>query len=212
MRQEGHSDRVAASPGRRRRLELLAWGLALAVGFGALLAYQMQAGMPAALPEKWPFDAGMPFDARRSNLVMFAHPKCPCSAASLEELKIILTRGRGALTVTVCFFHPPGVPADWAETSLTRAARKIPGLNVVLDREGTITEKFGAMTSGQIVLFDARGQRLFAGGITGSRGHAGENQGRLTVLALAKGELCAPATTPVFGCALHGPADAEDVR
>lgn len=212
MKQAGQSDYVAASPGYRRRFDLLAWALALAVGFGALLAYQMKAGVPAALPEKWPAEAGLPFDARRSNLVMFAHPQCPCSGASLEELKIILTRGRGALAATVCFFHPPGAPADWTETSLTRAAREIPGVNVVLDRRGSITEKFGAMTSGQVVLFDALGRRLFAGGITGSRGHAGENRGRLMVLALAKGEVCAPDTTPVFGCALHEPAEREDVR
>jgi hypothetical protein len=79
-----------------------------------------------------------------------------------------------------------------------------------LDRDGDITEKFGAVTSGQVILFDGAGQRLFAGGITSARGHAGENQGRQMVLALAKGELCAPGATPVFGCALHEPAIGED--
>lgn len=192
-----------------RGVGLAAWFAALLAGFGALVAYQMRAGPPAELPLTWPRDAALPFDRARSNLVMFAHPQCPCSAASLEELKVILTRSRQELRATICFFEPPDVPADWTDTRLIRSARQIPGLNVVLDRDGTVTEKFGAITSGQVVLFDGRGQRLFAGGITSARGHAGENAGRNWIIALAKGEACTPSATPVFGCDLRGPVRGE---
>jgi hypothetical protein len=211
MREPDQSEYITP-PAKRPYFGLMAWGFALVIGFGALVTYQMRAGSPAELPTEWPRDVGLPFDGRRSNLVMFAHPRCPCSEASLEELKVILTRGREDLTATMCFFLPPEVPSDWTETRLIRSARQIPGLKVVLDRDGSITEKFGAITSGQVVLFDRRGQRQFAGGITGSRGHAGVNQGRVWVLALAKGELCAPGPTPVFGCALHEPAAPEGIR
>lgn len=140
---------------------------------------------------------------------MFAHPQCPCSAASLEELKVVLTQAGERINSTVCFFEPEAA-SDWTETRLVRAAKSVSGLNVVIDRDGAITEKFGAMTSGQVVLFDSRGQRVFSGGITGARGHAGWNRGRALVLAAAKGEICSPDQTAVFGCALHDPADAKD--
>ncbi len=175
----------------------------LVAGFGSLLSYQMRAGVPAAANDRWPSGVKLVLDPQHFNLVMFAHPKCPCTDASLEELKIVMTQGRGEITPTICFFDPAGLPADWAQTSLVRAARQIPGLNVVIDLNGSISEKFGAMTSGQVLMFDGRGRRVFAGGITGSRGHVGENRGRALVLALAGRETSEPAQTPVFGCSLH---------
>jgi hypothetical protein len=181
----------------------LAWALILVSGFGWLLSYQLRAGAPAVAPDQWPAAAGLSLDPARSNLVMFAHPRCPCSEASLEELQVVLTRGQEKIKATLCFFTPEGVPEDWTQTSLVRAAREIPGLNVVVDRDGTIAAKFGALTSGQILMYDSRGQRVFAGGITPARGHAGENRGRALVLALARNEVCGPGPTPVFGCALR---------
>lgn len=188
----------------------LAWALILACGFGGLVSYQMRAGAPAIAPDVWPADVDLPFDSQRYNLVMFAHPKCPCSEASLEELKVVLTRRREEIKSTICFFAPEGVPEDWAQTGLVRAARDIPSLNVVVDRKGTITAKFGALTSGQILMFDGRGHRIFAGGITGSRGHAGDNRGRSLVLALAKNEVCGAGLTPVYGCALQESANRKE--
>ncbi len=191
--------------GRLRRfpVALLVWLLVLSSGFGSLIAYQMRAGVAASAPGSWPKDAGLRFDPQRINLVMFAHPKCPCTDASLEELKIVLTRGRGRICPTICFLDPAGVPADWVQTRLFRNAKSIPGLNVVVDVDGAIARTFGAMTSGQVLAYDGTGRRVFAGGITGSRGHAGDNRGLALVLALATGAASEPGQAPVFGCALH---------
>jgi hypothetical protein len=191
----------------------MTWGLLLTLGFGFLASYQARAGVPAKAPDAWPAAAGLPFDGQRQNLVMFAHPKCPCSDASLEELKIALTQARAGIRATVCFVLPAGLPAEWADTGLFRNAQQIPGLHVVVDRDGVLARNFGAMTSGQVLLFDGEGRRLFSGGITGARGEAGPNRGRLLLVALARGERREPARTPVFGCALHeaetrGPAAA----
>jgi hypothetical protein len=184
----------------------MAWACFLVAGFGSLISYQMRAGVPAAGYDSWPGAVNLALDPQRFNLVMFAHPKCPCTDASLEELKVVMTQGRGKIVSTICFFDPAGLPADWAETSLVRAARQVPGLNVVIDLNGSIAEKFGAMTSGQVLMFDGSGRRVFAGGITGSRGHSGDNRGRSLVLALANQQTIDPAQTPVFGCALHDAA------
>lgn len=134
---------------------------------------------------------------------MFAHPKCPCSEASLEELKIVLTQGRDEIKATICFFDPEGAPIDWTQTSLVQSAKAIPGLNVVVDRNGAVAGQFGAFTSGQVMMFDGHGSRVFSGGITSARGHAGDNRGRAVLLALAKGEVPLSDQTPVFGCALQ---------
>jgi len=191
--------------GRLRRFpaEVLVWLLVLSSGFGSLIAYQMKAGVPAVAPGAWPNGTGLSFDSQHINLFMFAHPKCPCTDASIEELKVVLTRARGRISPTICFFDPAGVPADWVQTRLFRDAKSIPGLNVVVDMDGAIAAKFGVMTSGQVLVYDCKGRRLFAGGITGSRGHAGDNRGRSLVLALASGESNDPVQTPVYGCALH---------
>lgn len=182
------------------------WLILLAAGFGVLFSYQMRAGAQAAAPGDWPEGAGPRFDPQRCNLVMFAHPKCPCTDASLEELKTILSQGGGGISPTICFFDPEGAPSDWAQTSLVRNAEAVPGLNVIIDRSGAIAARFGALTSGQVLMYDRRGHRVFAGGITASRGQAGENRGRALVLALAKGNVSEPAQTPVYGCGLHDAA------
>jgi hypothetical protein len=183
----------------------IAWVVLMVFGFGSLISYQMKAGTSAVAPDAWPLSVGLGFDPQHYNLVMFAHPKCSCTDASLEELKIVMTRGRGKIVPTICFFDPEGVGADWTQTALVRAAREIPGLNVVIDRNGSIAGQFGATTSGQVLMFDGSGKRVFAGGITASRGHAGENRGRSLVLGLVNHEISVADQTPVFGCGLHDP-------
>ncbi len=197
---------------RRIPVASVVWLIVLASGFGSLLAYQMRAGAPAVAPGDWPEEAGLAFDATRCNLVMFAHPRCPCTAASLEELTIALARSQGRINPSVCFYDPEGVPEDWTDTRLVRAAANIPGLHVIVDRKGSIAAKFGALTSGQVLMFDGRGRRVFAGGITDSRGHAGDNRGLTLVLALANGSLTEAAQTPVFGCALNDATDSKEAK
>jgi len=41
---------------------------------------------------------------------------------------------------------------------------------------------FGAETSGDVLLYDIHGAIAIQGGITGSRGHAGDNAGENTIL------------------------------
>jgi hypothetical protein len=52
------------------------------------------------------------------------------------------------------------------------------------------------------MLYDVNGRLLFSGGITGSRGHAGDNAGRTAILALLHREASGRNDTFVFGCSL----------
>ncbi|MFO0864756.1 MAG: hypothetical protein U0744_08910 [Gemmataceae bacterium] len=71
------------------------------------------------------------------------------------------------------------------------------------DPEGVEASLFGAETSGHVMLFDPSGHRRFHGGITASRGHAGENMGRQKIIAIVRGESTARDEFPVFGCRLR---------
>ena len=188
------------------RLALLLWAFAIVAGFRVLVEYELKAGTSAVAPEQWPAHVSVQRDSQRAHLVMFAHPQCPCSRASIAELAVIMTRCAGQLKATVCFFDPEGKPAGWTQSALWRAAADIPGVEIVADRDRRIAKQFGSSTSGQVHLFDRSGRRTFSGGITAARGHAGENNGRNHVIALARGEVCSPTDTAVFGCSLHEPA------
>jgi hypothetical protein len=133
---------------------------------------------------------------------MFAHPRCPCTRASVEELNRLLAQSNGRIDAHVLFFRPPNYPADWSHTELRRTVESIPGITVQDDINDALARKFGAETSGYVLLYNPEGQLLFRGGITGSRGHAGDNAGESAIISLALGKGTAITQTPVYGCSL----------
>lgn len=186
-----------------------AWAVLVVMGLSALLAYEMSPGSGATPPPAMAADAEIPGKATADyTLVMAAHPRCPCTRASLRELAVLMTRLHGRLTATVWFYTPAGEAADWAHTGSWEAAAALPGVTVKADPEGTTAGRLGAKTSGQVLLFDPAGRQVFAGGITGARGHEGDNAGLRAVEALVLGQATEPVTTPVFGCSIFDePAD-----
>jgi hypothetical protein len=181
------------------------WTTALAFGLSRLWTYETRAGMPARAPATWPTGTNLPRTAGLPSLILLIHPHCPCSRATLGELSALMTACRGHLTVTVVMLRPAGSPDGWERTDLWDTASAIPGVSVTSDPGGLETRRFGAATSGQALLYAPDGRLLFAGGITESRGHRGDNAGRDAIAALVLGEAAAPAktaTTPVYGCPL----------
>ena len=73
-----------------------------------------------------------------------------------------------------------------------------------MDVDGTEAGRFGAATSGQVLLYDAGGRLRFSGGLTSTRGHPGESPGHRRIAAVVGGGDTEEATTRVFGCALAG--------
>ena len=70
---------------------LVGWGLIVASGIFLLEGYaaQGEAGSP---PFLWPEASLVRREAKRSTLLIFLHPQCPCSEASIEELRFIRTK------------------------------------------------------------------------------------------------------------------------
>ena len=149
----------------------------------------------------------MRLDPSRANLVMAVHPHCPCTRASIEMLARIMTRCRGLVTAHVAFCKPAGFPRDWEQTDLWRSAAAIPDIEVFCDEEGLEGRRFGAATSGHVLLFSPGGELLFSGGITVSRGHEGDNAGRDAVIAFLTVGKADRAQCPVFGCPLQAPTE-----
>src|SRR6185503_7967552 len=112
---------------------------------------------------------------------------------------------QNSVSANVLFVRPNGVADDWANTPLRKVAQSIPGVHVALDPEGKEARQFGAESSGYVVLYNAKGQLLFSGGITGSRGHAGQNPGEDAVIAQINGHSLPLTHTHVFGCDLFDP-------
>ena len=183
------------------------WGLAVVVGFTLALRYETAAGEVATSPLTWP--AGSSVTAAgggRSTLLLFAHPKCPCTRATVEELATLMHDVGRDVDATVLFVRPSGVALGWERTPLWEAAAKIAGVTVVADEGGAEAMRFGAVTSGLALLYAPDGRLLFSGGITATRGHAGDNAGRSSIEALLERRSPARHTTPVYGCRLLGRA------
>jgi hypothetical protein len=192
---------------KRHALLLVAlalWLPAVAYGIGVVWQYSTTPSHPASPPAQWPTDVPIQREKSRATLVMFAHPRCGCSKASLGELAIIMAHAREKLDAYVFFYTPRSEASTWAHTDLWDDAKAIPGVRAAEDRENTVAQGFGAFTSGQTVVYDSGGRLIFKGGITASRGHSGDSYGRDAIIALVQGQTLRqtgmPVSAPVFGC------------
>ena len=180
----------------------LAWAGTAVFGGYALLKYENSPGQVGQVRSAWPADSKVQLATDRPTLVMAAHSQCPCTRAGLAELAQLMAHVQGKVQVYVLFYSPRDSGADWQNTDLRRSAAQIPGVMVLSDIDGEEAQRFGAETSGHTFLFDARGRLLFNGGITGSRGHSGDNAGASSVVSLINNRRSERANSFVFGCSL----------
>ncbi|MGH7857922.1 MAG: RedB protein [Candidatus Binatia bacterium] len=198
--------RVLPRPARTILLAAtLVWLLLVGTGLKALWSYSLAPGEGGRTPELWPAESRLPPPARRPNLVVLAHPQCACSRATVGELALLMARVHDRVSAHVLFLEPEGADESWVKSDLWERAAAIPGVTVWKDEGGRESERFGAATSGQTVLYDRDGRLRFSGGITAARGHSGDNAGRSTLTALLLDGAAGRPRTPVFGCSLHEP-------
>jgi hypothetical protein len=193
------------------------WIGGVVLGLGLLASYSNAASPAATAPGLWPAGSTIAKAQGSAHLLVFLHPRCPCSAATLGELNRILARAPG-VQVTMMFFVPPDADDTWRSGSLRRRAEGLQGstVRIVDDPAGSEASNFGAKSSGHTVLYDADGRLLFSGGITASRGHEGDNAGSDAIVAFLAGKQHPVSRTPTFGCELSQTngcdACAEDAR
>ena len=178
----------------------VAWGLALVAGFLAISSYQLSPGDAGLAVESWPTGSRIALAGDRPTLIMAAHPRCPCTRASVGELARILARCEGRVAAYILIFIPEDADGPWRQAAGSSRFAAIPGVQPIEDPGGREAARLGARTSGHVALYAPDGRLLFRGGITGARGHEGDNRGREAVVALIRGDSLDPAEHPVFGC------------
>ena len=191
---------------RRSRIFLLlacvVWVSAVGHGLSLVWGFENSPGRTGTPPSRWPDDSEIKRNGALPTLVLFIHPHCPCSRATIGELAILMTHSQGLVNVKALFVRPADFGEAWEKTDLWSSATEIPSVSVTTDDKGVEARRFGSETSGQVALYSAEGQLLFSGGITGSRGHSGDNEGRTAILSLLTTGKAAKTETPVFGCPL----------
>src|SRR4029453_8771873 len=69
-------------------LLLVLWAAGVSAGFGVLLRYKATPGEAGTPPARWPSESRLPrASGQDATLVLFAHPHCPCTHASMTELQ-----------------------------------------------------------------------------------------------------------------------------
>jgi hypothetical protein len=170
-----------------------------------LAAYAAAPGEPGAPPVGWPAGTGLTLDDRRPTLLIFVHPRCPCSRASLDELGTLLASCGDRVAARAVLFRPRGGREGWFPPDLRAALGQMPGLEVGQDVGGEEARRFGVATSGHMLLYNPRGDRIFSGGITPGRGERGDNPGRAALLGRIIGTGGEGLECPVYGCPLATP-------
>lgn len=173
----------------------------MAAGMAWLVSYEKTAGPSAVSPARWPESSSLAREVDGNTLLMFAHPRCPCTGASLAELiRVVDERQSPALVV---FYLPENISDpeshDWRQADLVKVATSHPLIETYFDPGGIESQRFGAITSGTCLLYDRRGQLSFSGGITAGRGHQGASQSQSWLT-----ERLASDQHPRVWCAVYG--------
>ena len=196
---------MAVLPPRRRvsrplLIALIAtWTLVGGGGLAVSALHGAQGTAVGASPPLWPSASRLERVAERPTLLIFAHPRCPCTRATIRELERLLARTGNAFEVRLALFHPTGTPASWSSGALWDDAASIPGVTVVGDEGGAEARRFDATSSGTVLLYDRSGVLRFRGGITPARGHEGDSAGAESIVRWVHGGQADPRSM-VFGC------------
>jgi hypothetical protein len=178
---------------------LTVWGVAVLACFAKLGLYAAQPG-DSGEPRR-PAQAKAP---ALPTLMMFIHPQCPCSRASVAELDRIASHLQGKVSVVGVFLSPKDKPQDWVRSDTWKSVERIPGTKLVADADGAEAAKYGAKTSGETILLSESGKELFRGGLTPSRGHEGRCMAQDAIEDYVLRHTAPPAKGPTYGCPLFG--------
>jgi hypothetical protein len=174
---------------------------AAAAGMLFLQDFEATPGATTQPPTRWPSESRLIPTEGRANLVIALHPHCPCSRATLTELGRLIAEHPTDVSTHILFLKPSNFPDGWEQSDLWNAAALIPGAQLIPDLDGVEAHRFGALTSGQVLLYDSQGALQFSGGITKARGIAGDNTGERAVAKIISGQSDVSQTC-VYGCPL----------
>ena len=189
----------------QNRIFFLLWIFVITVGLLWLTDHSTRPGIETLTTSNWPENSAIQ-SKNATILLLFLHPHCPCSLATMTQLNRIANQshtGQSVETKSVFFcpneFHNDTERRQWAEGSLFRQAKSHG--DVIIDVDGVEAKRFGVTTSGHVFLYKNK-QLVFSGGITSGRGHEGDSPAADALLAHLRGE--SPISKfAVFGCEIQ---------
>src|SRR5215210_1485758 len=128
-------------------LGCLAWLGLVGSGLNFVWGYENSPGRSGVPPMHWPDNSAIRRNSEVPTLVLFIHPHCPCSRATIGELAILLALFQGRVSATAVFVKPAGFNG-WERTDLWASARDIPGVTMIVDENAVEAQRFQSETSG----------------------------------------------------------------
>src|SRR6202140_3019570 len=92
------------------------WLFAICFGSVALLRYENRPSEANVALRMWPAQSKLPLNENLPTLILFAHPKCPCTRATLGELSLLIARCSKKVATIVIFTKPADVDGNWVDT------------------------------------------------------------------------------------------------
>src|SRR5262245_36753101 len=146
---------------RRWHIFGVAWCCLAVLGWSVLLGHTYRPATSSGGVTSWPEGdtyGASPCAAKGAfRIVVFAHPGCPCTRATLHKVDESLTRLPRTACVSVIFVTPGLKRTDICGSDTLAFARRLPGVEVRLDDTGAEARRFGATVSGEVFAFDGRG-------------------------------------------------------
>ena len=185
---------------------LIAWTGCVGLGWWAAADYGFAtvADATSAVPGEWPSDSMIERAVDGPTLLVFLHPRCPCSQATISELErlVAATPAVELPAIRIVASAPAGAGDEWWASPLVARACQLPGAHLVRDADGQEANRFGARVSGTTLLFNQTGALIYAGGVTIGRGHEGASTGLAAVARLLRNPSSREIAVPPFGCEL----------
>lgn len=188
------------------------WGVAVVVASLGMWLHAASPGKAAGAPERWPEGSVLVHDPELLTLLVFAHPACACTKATMEELARLLDARADRVRVQVFFESYEGVNQAPSESRAWAAASALPHASVDVDVDGAEAARFGVLTSGRVLAYDPSGALRFAGGVTRGRGERGDNNGAVRLARLIDEKAALDVQSPVYGCSLLSPEGVDVYR
>jgi hypothetical protein len=174
--------------------------LTTALGWYQLFRFSATPGEQLAAPARLPVNR---FTQSSSPLLLvFVHPECSCTHATLGQLdRILHLQGRvNPVHVVLAVYQSRKLDRSSGRVTFNPEIWLHTPFSLLVDTDGALAHRFGAATSGEIVLYAADGRLLFQGGITSERAQVGDSvTANALSNALLKGTLQAGRAS-VFGC------------
>ena len=149
----------------------LLWAGLVAYGFGLWNAYELR---PGEIPDPTAASVSSRSPTGCWRVMTFVHPHCPCSQASVLELRRVLQElarvaPKESVQASILIVRPPEAPAGWEHGEILREVQRWNEVSVTVDQGGETARQWAVATSGHVIVLDPQGRVRFRGGITSGR-------------------------------------------